>query len=53
MKMEFEQAILQFQAVYVEDNHQQADCVRNDTNWLDGSIFARHVSYQSKKKRYL
>ena len=32
MKMEFEQATLQFQAVYVKDNHQRADCVWNDTN---------------------
>ena len=32
MKLEFEQATGQFQAVYVKDNHQQVDCVWNDTN---------------------
>ena len=50
MKLEFEQATGQFQAVYVKDNHQQVDCVWNDTNWLDGSTFVYRVPYQSKKK---
>ena len=50
MKMKFEQATLQFQAVYVKDNHQRADCVWNDTNWLNGFTVAYHVPYQSKKK---
>ena len=51
MKLEFEQATGQFQVVYVKDNHQQVDCVWNDTNWLDGSTFVYRVPYQSKKKK--
>ena len=53
MKLEFEQATLQFQAVDVKDNHKQIDCVWNDTNLLDESIYAYHVLYQNKKKRYV
>ena len=49
MKTEFEQATLQFQAVYVKDNYQQVDYVWNDTNWLNGSTFVYHVPYQGER----
>ena len=51
MKLEFEHATLQFQAVDVKDNHKQIDCVWNDTNLLDESIYAYHVLYQNEKKK--
>ena len=35
----------------MKDNHKQIDCVWNDTNLLDESIYAYHVLYQNGKKK--